>query len=352
MRGRLILPVAAASLIVVASPFIGEIRTAVERTFPGQYLALVLAAIVMPAVLAAALALVRIRDRRPLRYGLLAAAAAIATVYATVMQTTRTEQFHFTEYGVLTLLFYRAWRARGDASAIVLPICASVVTGFVDEGFQWFVPSRVGEMRDVVLNGVGITCGVLVGVALAPPERTAAPVPTKSRRPLAVAASGVIAAAALFLQLVHLGYEIRHSEAGTFRTRFDPAALGRVSTERAERWRRDRPAPQPLISREDHYLSEALFHVQWRNQMASTGDHWSAWKENLILENFYAPVLEWGSPESKWPADQRDAMEAAAAKDAGSYVSAAYPFPIYDWNRTWFWGGVIAVVSLVWWACR
>ena len=78
------------------------------------------------------------------------------------------ESFHFVEYGLLTLLFYRVWRPIGDLSVFVLPVLAGLLVGTLDEWLQWFVPSRVGEMRDVVLNGVAIACGLLFSIGFEP----------------------------------------------------------------------------------------------------------------------------------------------------------------------------------------
>ena len=352
MRGRFLLASAAAAVVVMASPFVGRINTAVSQALPDQYVGILLASVILPGIAAIGLALLRIRERRLLRYSLLAVAVAIAGLYATVMETTRTEQFHFTEYGIVTFLFSAAWRSRNDAGAIVLPVCAALVAGFADEWFQWFVPSRVGEARDVVLNGVGIACGLLIAFALNPLPRVAAPAGPGARRVLAIGLTAVIVVAALFLQTVHLGYDVHDSPTGTFRSRFTPSGLREAAEARAARWRLAPPAEMPLVSREDHYLSEARFHVEFRNRAVSAGDSWSAWRENLILERLYAPVLESGLPGSRWPAGQRTAIAAVSAADARPYVSAAYPFPLYAWNRWLFWSGAAALVAIVWLLCR
>lgn len=352
MRGRFLLAVAAVVVVVMASPFVGRINAAVSQALPGQYVAILLASVILPGIAAIGLALLRIGERRLLRYGLLAAAVAVAVLYATVMQTSRTEQFHFTEYGLITFLFYAAWRWRNDATALVLPVCAALMAGFADEWFQWFVPSRVGEARDVVLNGVGIACGLLIAFALDPLPRVTAPAGRDARRTLAIGLTAVILVAGLFLQTVHLGYEVHDSPTGTFRSRFTPSALREAAAERAVRWRLAPPAELPLISREDHYLTEGRFHVEFRNTAVSAGDSRTAWRENLILERFYAPVLESGLPGSRWPPEQRSAIATVSAADARPYVSAAYPFPLYAWNRWLFWSGTAALVAIVWLLCR
>ena len=338
---------------MVASPFVGEIRAFVERTFPGQYLSIVLASVLVPAAIVVGAALVRIRDRRLLRYGMLAGACALGAVYTLVMQTTRTEQFHFTEYGIVTFLFYRAWHQRGDVTALVLPLCAAVLTGLGDEFVQWFVPSRVGEARDLMLNLIGALCGLMAGIAFEPPPRLTMPEDPARRRALAAAVAATVLAGAGFLDLVHLGHEVRDPEAGAFVSRYSAEALAALASDRAARWRIDPPRePMPLVSREDHYLTEARFHVQWRNEAVSRGDRWSAWKENQILERYYGPALASGHRDWQWPAAQRSAIAEVSAFDTRPYVSEAYPFPIYAWNPAWFWVATLGVVAVVWALCR
>jgi hypothetical protein len=107
------------------------------------------------------------------------------------------------------------------------------------------------------------------------------------------------------------------------------------------------------ISREDHYLSEAVFHIQERNRLYGSGDLRGAWKENRILERFYARVLEVGAPASKWPAEQRGNVAAALTGEERRYVSDAYPLPVYTLSRFWFWSVVMAtIVAIVGWSRR
>ena len=53
-------------------------------------------------------------------------------------------------------------------------------------------------------------------------------------------------------------------------------------------------------------MSEGLLHVQERNRRWEAGDIRAAWSENLILEKYYAPVLDTPSYISRtghrWPA--------------------------------------------------
>ena len=78
---------------------------------------------------------------------------------------------------------------RLDAAAIVLPALAAFVVGIGDEAVQWFIPARVGELRDVWLNSVAI--GGSIAARGAQERRTTrrrlrrgvAPEPRRHRRP-------------------------------------------------------------------------------------------------------------------------------------------------------------------------
>jgi hypothetical protein len=186
---------------------------------------------------------------------------------------------------------------------------------------------------------------MLFAVGLNPPA-TLRPVDEGSRRALATGASALVAAIAIFLQSVHLGFEIVDSQIGSFRSRYSAAALRELATDRPARWLTE-GLPAGTISREDHYLSEALFHIQERNELFGAGDLRGASKENLILERFYAPVLDVLMQTSRWPVEQQASVEAGIAGQDRPYVSDAYPLPIYTLSRFWFWTGVIAAIGLI-----
>jgi hypothetical protein len=74
------------------------------------------------------------------------------------------ERFHLLLFGVLGLLFMRDARSSGvDASyAFFLGTCI----GILDELFQAVLPNRVGDIRDVVINSIGVAWGVLLAKSL------------------------------------------------------------------------------------------------------------------------------------------------------------------------------------------
>lgn len=318
--------------LVISAPFIGELRRWVASTLPGQYVWIVNGAVGLVGAAVAFSAVRCIRQRRLVRFSLMGAAVAIAVVFmrmtgSPVPAVAAVEHFHFVQYGVITGLFYRAWRARGDLGSLVLPAAAAFVFGVAEEWWQWFLPVRVGELQDVLLNTVAIICGLLVSVALAPlavPPRWAARGVTASITGFAIAAAAVAA----FTWTVHVGYSIHDEEIGMFRSRYSAERLLVIGVERAAKWAVDPPLVRRTLAREDQYRSEGEAHVRARNEAWERGDVARAWAENLVLEKYFASVLDTPSHISRtghrWHEDHRaDAQRRLAAVPSAPFVSAA-----------------------------
>ena len=354
----MLLPILASVLLVLGAPYVGDLRAALQSSFPEHYRSIIAGSVAIGVGGAVVWTVLLLRRRGASadqerdawwRYASMASALVIAGLYGRAVRTGNTdvdlvEAFHFVEYGLIAYLFYGTWRRRRDVTAVVFPACAGVLVGVADEWMQWLVPGRVGELHDVALNAVAIGCGLLFSVAIHPPASLAWPFGWASRVTLAGALTVLIVAIAGFVDRVHLGHEIVDAQAGAFRSYHDAMALMTAASERASRWQVS-PPPQRGFAMEDHYLSEGLWHVQHRNNADSDRDPWTAWNENLILERYYAPVLDRGS---RWSAGRRTAMEQRARGVVrASYVSAAAPYPIYITRRGPFWGVTILLIAVV-----
>ena len=365
---RLGVAIVASLAVILSAPFSQQLFTEVSTRWPAQSRPIGIGASLVPAAIALLLAVRRIRDRYLLRYLALTASVTIAAAYILVSGLSFGESFHFIEYGLLGLLFYRVWRRFDDVAVLLLPVLAGTIAGTLDEWLQWFIPLRAGEARDVGLNVVALGCGLLFAIAFDPPDRVALTLRRESRRTVAAVAAAVLIVFALFLRSVHAGYEIVDPSIGTFVSRYTAAELSAVRDARAAQWRGQPPLVLRRLSREDQYLSEGMFHVQWRNRMWTEGNVPAAWQENRILETYYAPVLDTPSYISasghRWPAEQRaDAAARADVEVAGRsaevagrlqasgqpYVSEAYPLPMYTgpWPSTLLVLKLLLVPSLV-----
>jgi VanZ family protein len=351
----LALAVAASAAVVVSAPFIGEIRNAIAAAFPGRFVAIVGGAVAVAAAVALLSAFLTIRERRPLRYGLIAISLAVAIAYslATTLGDPRSdavERFHFVEYGLVTLLFYRAWRPLGDGGVLLLPMLAALIVGTCDEWIQWFLPARIGEVRDVFLNGAAIGSGLLFSVALYPPASSLLRLHRESVRQVVLVSMLATIVLAAFLGTAHVGYELVDPDVGTFRSIFTAAELESLSRDRAARWAARPPIERPArLSREDQYMSEGLWHVMERNEAWSEDDIARASAENRILEKYFRPVLETPSylsaTGSAWSPDQRaDAERRAEIQSSSAFVSRAHdPFPIFIWSKRALWTSTLIV---------
>ena len=216
------------------------------------------------------------------------------------------------------------------------------------------LPARVGEIKDVALNAVAIGCALVVLRAFAPPP--AGHAPRAAWAPARRLAAVVVVALAAFVHTVHLGVRVVDGPRA-FDSRFTPAELDRAAAARARAWAGAPPLVRPdRLSREDQYATEGLQHVQARNQAWAAGDAATAWHENLVLERFFAPVLDTPSYVSKtghrWSPGQRaEAAGRAAAGTGAPFVSAAFPSPLWRLPAPAVWASA-AIVALALWPWR
>ena len=214
-RRWLVVAMVCGGVLPLASPFTGELRASLRAWSPASFRLIVTSAVVVViAGLVAASARRLWRERAGWRGGLgLAAAVASATAYVAITATGNgevdaVERVHLVEYGLVAWLFFHAWRRVPGWGSLLLTAAASMIVAAADEIVQWLVPFRVGEIRDVWLDGVAIAAGLLVAVSVRPPARWSEPMSRRARRTVGVVLSAAIVALATVLQVAHLGVRI------------------------------------------------------------------------------------------------------------------------------------------------
>jgi VanZ family protein len=344
---RLALAIAVSIAVVVSAPFVGDLRTFLTSQLGPRFVPVVNGGFAALAVVLIGVTMLRIRDRRVLRYGLLAAAAGLAVMFgrgtaASSAVTRAVERFHFFEYGLIALLYCRANRTRphADPGPYLLAVLSALIVGTAEEALQWFVPDRIGELADVFLNLSAIAVGLLVALALDPPQAFTWRIARSARAGVARLAAVTLLGLALFVRVVHLGTWVGDREV-RFKSRYSADQIGEAGAARAASWARRPPAARPpALSREDQYLTEALWHVQARNTAWDAGQATAALGEQQILERYFASVLRLGHD---WPAAQRSDAERRAAPAAALYESHAERLPIWTWSLRGFWMAVIVL---------
>ena len=346
---RLALAAGAGGLIIAGSPVVNTIRQALLETWPKAYVPVLAGVVALTGLALVSFAVRTMRDRSWPRVAALALAVGIAIGSGAALRTGITnvdvvEAFHFVEYSALTLLF--AWALTGPAGewAWLWSAYAALLVGALDEWTQWFVPGRTGEIRDVAINGISVTCGLLLAHAL---DLGGSPRRGARAWPLAAGAVAVLVVAAGFFASAHLGHELRDAETGPFMSYHTQEGLAALSAARARTWGSRGPVPQGQFSREDQYLSEALWHVRRRNEAMEDGDVASAWRENRILEKYFGPVLRIPTSDGRGHAlsGEQVAGLASGRVAAAGGRSDANPITIYTWPRAGYWAVVLSAAA-------
>ncbi|HEV8394407.1 MAG TPA: VanZ family protein [Vicinamibacterales bacterium] len=355
-RWRRVLAWAAGAGVVLGSPVIGDLRLALLRAFPRQYVAIISAGVVVGGVVVLGVCLRAIRSERPRRIGILGLGLALAVGSFAALRSGNpnvdaVEAFHFVEYGVLALLFFPFGQRRARWEAYVGAALATTAVGVADEWFQWFVPGRAGEWHDVMFDLLATACGLLMCLAL----DTRQSYRSGQRTRLGLGSAAVVLLLGAFIASIHLGTEIRDPEIGRFRSRFSEARLRELGVERLREWNGGPPPVVGRYGREDQYEAEALWHVRRRNfgmDLDRKGDAAEldiAWHENLILERHFKAVLDaasaGGAVGHRLAPEQVADVDARRAHGTAPFVSDAEAMPIYLWSPAAFWA-VVAAVAL------
>lgn len=339
--------------IVGSAPFLGRLTRWIEEEVDRSLL------IVVPTILfwiaAAAFAVRVVRSARKLRwanYAALAVGALWAAVQATAMARGRPEEsalerMHLVLYGLVALLLYRAF-LRGGRSAIAAAFSAAVLTslvGLADEFVQWLVWVRVGDFYDCVLNASAAGCGVVFGLGLFGFDARA-PAPAE-RRTIAVLWAVLVVASFGLVDLTNLGHRIADPELGSFHSYYSPDRLERLNENRRARWPAKPPTMPPFRpwQIQDHFLNEAAWHVQTRNEAFDAEDWPTAASEEAILNRYYPAVLELRTPEGRlryaFPRERVQRLQQEGAVPAPGYESFA------GGSRIWIWPRFLATTLLL-----
>ena len=312
------------------------------------------------AVVGAALAIRSLKKRRigVAAYVWLTAVLVAFAWYAYVLRDNPEETIHFVEYGILSLLVYRALVHRmRDTSVYFAAVLVVGIIGIIDEWIQWVVPSRYWDLRDVQIN---LTAGALTQVAVAAGLRprlvSGPPSMLNIARVCVITALGLtvlglsyantparIATYATHVpflsflmssksMMVEYGYLYDDPDIGVFRSRFTLEELERND---AERGRELAQAFDRYISDErfgefqeiysvprDAYIHEAGIHLFRRNRYLDVATekerrrflHYNiAHRENQILEKYFPTGL--GESSHVWTDETRGRVEFLADKE-------------------------------------
>ncbi len=81
------------------------------------------------------------------------------------------ERVHVIKFGILGFLFARDFSNIHPTNRFLLATLAGFFVGVIDETFQWILPYRVGDVRDVVFDTGSTALGALVFLTSKKPSK-------------------------------------------------------------------------------------------------------------------------------------------------------------------------------------
>ncbi len=335
-------------LIFLTVPYARDWFEFVRHHWGAEIVTYLVAACVV-LVLAAAVALLRIRRRKSvLGHAWLMGIAGIV-IYRTfdLAAGAAVEAIHFLQYGMLSYLLFRALAHRvRDYGIYAAATIAGSIVGMIDETIQWLTPGRYFALQDIWLN---FTAVALLQIALAagirPPSISGWPDGAGLRRLSRLGAVAIAYLGLCYLNtpdriswystrvplpdfitevtsvMVEYGYLHGDPAGGRFRSRLTAEELRRYDRDRAvegarilDKFRDPKRYDEFLATytpMNDPFLHEAGVHLYSRNanlQRARRATdekprrrHFAnAYWENRILEENFGGMLRQSS--SRWPA--------------------------------------------------
>ena len=335
----------------------------------------------------------------PARFAWLAAILGVY-VYLTFDLRSRwpVEAFHYVEYGILSVLIYRALSHRiGDTSIYVACVLAGTLIGVLDECVQWLVPGRYFDFRDIELNFFAVALAqIAIASAIRPKNISGWPTARSWQRLSHLGAALVLALGLCHLNtpdtiaaytaqipalsfirnggdvMVDYGHLYDAPETGRFRSRFTAAQLRQLDQSRSQALTGlpiDFANPEASFrflrthnAIKTPFLHEAAGHLLGRNvNLARAGDttapgeqrsaYTTAWHENRILETYFPAFLQ--TSRQWWSTQTRSAVQLKADPDAGyesriaSYMITAYTRSQAEWFSL---SALIVLLGLGHWA--
>ncbi|MFQ6103720.1 MAG: VanZ family protein [Candidatus Glassbacteria bacterium] len=209
------------------------------------------------------------------------------------------ESIHFVEYGIVSLLMYRALRESFNETYIFLAsFLLTYSLGIVDEFIQFLLPNRVGAFRDVLFNAVS---GGLVQMLLwrgIMPEGLLKGLPARSFKLVGILASMNCLATGFFISRVSdFGYLIKDPEVGTFFSRLSGEEIMETDSLRWKEYAEaldsslEVPYSKFLAQTKDPFLYEMRVHIFRRDRHFEDESYRVSCCEEEILRKYFVNTL-------------------------------------------------------------
>lgn len=263
------------------------------------------------------------------------------------------EQVHLVEYGVLAGLYLSPFRKLlKDQTAFYAAWLVTFSAGIVDELIQYYSPVRVGTVPDICLNGYTAALALLLLAKVFCRDGGNPPVSFRNVRIVCGIFALNLLLLGTFVSIVtDYGFLHKDPKIGAFYSRFPVEEL-----KRKDRLGKHIAAIKDLYpvkmhtylkdeSAMDKFSAEVLVHLFRRDRYVEKGDLWVAYKENLILENYFTESIK-GSGFG-WPPERVKQVEAELKVPADKFYESpvARDDVIVAFGPVTLWGGISFLVG-------
>lgn len=99
-----------------------------------------------------------------LKKSLYLAAICLAGILYALTFDVAEERIHLVKYGILGFLIVYNLKNQSIKFKLLKALLYGLLIASIDEGFQYFLPYRVGDLRDVCFGGIGALWGAGLGI--------------------------------------------------------------------------------------------------------------------------------------------------------------------------------------------
>lgn len=383
------------SLLIFATVPVARVMQAYVREHWGRDLFLYGVVLIIVLLLIVSLQLIKAkRTATAMNYVWLISIATVFIIYTIQLRGNPEEAAHFVQYGILSILIYRALTHRiSDYGIYYIALLLTISIGIIDEGLQWLMPERVWGLKDIRLDAVAAALALLgLAMGLKPALISAQP---SAKTGQMICRSALVVVVLLGTSLLNTpqriswyvdrlpalqfitansglmaeyGYRYNDDDTGIFRSRLSPLELELTDRRRAtkaaarldelptlddyrEFLRRYTPFNDPFLhearvhlNRRDYYLTSAA-EYQERDVAEFRRRFTIAHYENRIMEKYFRETLL--QSVFLLPDKTVDQMKEYASL-AGGYDSAVSKTLITRINeRQVLWTTLILAISLI-----
>ncbi len=262
------------------------------------------------------------------------------------------EQVHFLEYGLLAYLIISALRVdRKDLSQYLNALLIVTMIGVADEFVQGVLINRVGELRDVYLNMLSGSLGLLWHRKCLNLPETPAEWQAGLKAALPIAGLIILSIGIFNVRISEFGHRIEDPEIGVFFSRLPTHKLTGAYPDSA--FFKEEILPRLYRSSYAELLDivknpvhgEVLVHTFRRDKRLKCGDHIIGHRENQILEKYFSSYI--AGSEHQWSAEFAAQVADSAANDLDDlYISPVSKHIITAYSSKQQWT-VIALLETV-----